>query len=130
MRKVLLVILVLLLASTGITSAQIPGYWDAVHFENWGVYLHCSPCSGIATVPIFVDNFEHLISMEFHLKWTGPIEICTVIFNCEIDSFFENQLISIDTSNNVTTWELTNNVSPFPPGFRNIGYIILSIYDT
>src|SRR3990172_315692 len=108
MKNFLVIILVLLLAGT--TYAQIPGYWDAVHFEKWGVYLHCSPCSGIATVPIFVDNFESLVSMKFHLKWTGPIEIRSVKFSSEIDSFFRDQLISIDTSNNVTTWELTNNV--------------------
>ena len=130
MKNFLVIILVLLLIGTGITYAQIPGLWDAVRFGEWGVYLPCPPCSGIATVPIFVDNFESLVSMKFHLKWTGPIEICSVKFSSEINSYFENQLISIDTSNNVTTWELTDNVFPLPPGFRNIGYIVLSIYDT
>ena len=128
MKKFLLPIMVLLLSETGTT--QIPGLWDAVHFGEWGVYLPCPPCSGIATVPIFVDNFESLISMKFQLKWTGPIEISSVKFYAEIDDYFLDQLIHIDTSNNVTTWELTNNVSPLPPGFRNIGHIVLSIYDT
>src|SRR4030065_35125 len=108
MQKVLLVILVLLLAGMGITYAQDPGIRDTVRFGDWGVYLPCPPCSGIATVPIFAVHDESLETIKCYLKSSGPVEICTVQYSPELDSYFEVQSAYIPSPRNFVAINLAS----------------------
>ncbi len=129
MQKVLLVILVLLLAEIG--SAQDPGIRDTVRFGDWGVYLPCPPCSGIATVPIFAYHDESIAGMEIRLQWAGPIEVSKIVLTSEIDSHFPNQTKLIDTTANEIFIDLGLAFGPaLPAGARNIGYLIITVKDT
>lgn len=133
MKRILSIISLLLLAEIG--TAQDPGIRDTVRFGDWGVYLPCPPCSGIATVPIFVYHDEYLHAMEFYLKRTGPIRLDDVVFTSEIDSFFKLQNIAIDTTGPFAIiWlypdPLDPPPSPFPPGSRVIGYFVILVEDT
>lgn len=131
MKKILSVIIVLLLA--GIARAQEPydpGIRDTVRFGNWGVYLPCPPCSGTATIPIFVYNDEYIERMYFNLKYTGPIELSAVEFTPVIDIYFGIQIVEIDTSNNEVTILLVRSEVEYFLGSRNIGYLFLAVKDT
>lgn len=132
MKKILTLIIVLFLAGTGITYAQDPGIRDTVRFGEWGVYLPCPPCSGIATVPIFAYHDEYLGGMEFYLIANGPIRFSGVEFTSEMDSHFKYQQMTF--AENRTAIALLNPAPPFPPplppGSRYLGYLVLLLEDT
>ena len=112
--------------------AQDPGIPDTVRFGNWGVYLPCPPCSGIATVPVFVFHDESLRTIRCYLESNGPVEICTVQYSSELDEpYFEVQSAYIPGPRNFVAINLVSLTPPdLPPGARYIGFIVLHIKDT
>jgi len=130
MKSVLVITLVLLLTEMG--SAQDPGIRDTVRFGDWGVYLPCPPCSGIATVPIYAYHDEYLRLIEFYLETNGPIKFSGVEFTSEMDDHFTGQQMTF--AENRTAISLYNPNPPFPPplppGSRYMGYLILLLQDT
>ncbi|EQB62991.1 MAG: hypothetical protein RBG1_1C00001G0570 [candidate division Zixibacteria bacterium RBG-1] len=81
MQKFLFVILVLLLAETGITYAQDPGIPDTVNFGVCQSYIVAEGDSfdGKVRVPLRIFNDEPLENLLICLTWNGPI-ICDTGF--------------------------------------------------
>src|SRR3970040_3083425 len=86
MKKFLFIIIVLLLVGMG--YAQDPGIPDTFRLGNWGVYLPCPPCSGIATVPVYVFHDEYITEMTFYFKSSGPVKFLDIQYTAVIDSHF------------------------------------------
>jgi len=130
MKKVLTLIIVLLL--TGIGYAQDPGIPDTVRLGNWGVYLPCPPCSGIATVPIYVFNDEFLNSMQFFLECAGPVKFKDVEFSAGVDSHLndiQSKYLPAPDSD-FMSFNILDYTDSLPPGLRSIGFLVLTIHDT
>lgn len=130
MKRFLFIILVL--HASGIGYAQDPGIRDTLRFGKWGVYLPCPPCSGIATVPIFVVHDETLEEIRGYLYCSGPVEICTVQYSTEINEpYFEVQSANKSGSKTSVTINLVSLSPPdLPPGARYIGYFVLDVKDS
>ena len=129
MRELIGIIVVLLVAEIGV--AQDPGIPDTVRFGKWGVYLPCPPCSGIATVPIFIFNDEFLTEMKFYFQCAGPVGFSKIEFSSEIDSHFIFQDVFISPSRSVAVVTLvTYDSLALSPGVRNIAYFELLVKDT
>ncbi len=132
MKKVLFIILVMLGAGIGYT--QDPGIPDTVRFGDWGVYLPCPPCSGIATAPIYVFNDEFLVTMQFYLECIGPLRFKDIEFSAGIDSHLSDHQWKYipDADSDFMSFGATNFyfTDSLPPGLRNIGFLVLTINDT
>lgn len=130
LKKFLSVIIVLLL--TGVGNAQDPGIPDTLRFGDWGVYLPCPPCSGIATAPIFIFCDENLHTIKFHLEAQGPLSFSGVEWTSEIDTVFPDKQITL-ASNRISVFLNNPNLiypPPLGPGSRYIGYLVLLVEDT
>jgi len=130
MKKFLFIIIVLLL--TGIGYAQDPGIPDTVRFGEWGVYLPCPPCSGVATVPIYVFNDELLRIMQFYLECAGPVKFKDVEFSADVDSYLDDIQVKYisEPDSDFMSFSARDFTESLPPGLRNIGFLVLTIHDT
>ncbi len=129
MKKFLFIILVLLVAVIG--YAQDPGERDTLRFGEWGVYLPCPPCSGIATIPIHIFHDESLVGIQISFGATGPIAFSSVNFTPEVENYFEFHGINISPTGDRMTIDLANQTGPaFPVGSRIMGYLLITVSDT
>jgi len=133
---ILFILLILILLCSNIVYAEDPGEPDTVRFEQWGTYVPCPPCSGIAVVPVVVFSDEELIGLGIPVRVSGPAVFDSGKFVGEVTQHFENPdefgyILTLDEGK-IMYIQLGFHPSneTVPPLYGPLAHLFLTVNDT